>query len=107
MLLHNFILDNQENHERNDTSYFQHFNIVMDQTQRILTQKTNEIPVALVSDNNEPKPRGRHTAEQQTSRAAGEKIRLQLAVKLNQHKMKRPLQDGMKYNDYGHVYITQ
>ena len=74
ILLHTFILDNQEDHKHNDILYVKDFNIIMDQTERIFTHETNEMPVAMVSNNNEPKPRGCHTNEMQTSRAVCESI---------------------------------
>lgn len=106
MLLHNFIIDNQKDHKRNDTSYVENFNIEMDHIQPALTAKTNELPLPLVSDNNEPSIGRRPSADAQKSREIGDEIRYKLALNLSVSGLKRPIQNGMKYNQYGHVYMT-
>jgi hypothetical protein len=71
MLLHNFIIDN----ERDEVQYSaQDFDIEIDSTQQELTRQTGEIPRALVTDNNEPRQRGRPTNDELSLHVRGEDI---------------------------------
>ncbi|CAJ1959281.1 unnamed protein product [Cylindrotheca closterium] len=107
MLLHNFILDHQEESERYNMSEVQNFDIEMDQLQQNITQATGEIPLPTVSDNNEPKPSGRRTKEEVNEKALGENIRFNLAYKLASAGLSRPMVTGMHTNKHGHVYMTE
>jgi hypothetical protein len=77
-------------------------NAIQDQ----LTKKTGEMPVAAVTDNNEPGRRGRRTIEETTLQEQGKKLRHLLTVKLAANGMRRPMLSDMHYNEYGHIYMT-
>lgn len=67
-----------------------------------------EVPCSVapvVSDNNEPKPSGRPSNESTTSREKGNSLRRALATILDDAGLKRPMMEGMKYNQYGMVYM--
>ena len=104
MLLHNYIVDSRES--QLDDTYFRQFNIPVDATQVEISQQTGEIPIALATDNNEPRRPGRPTVEEEQFRQTGQDIRHQLTVKLSVHELKRPLQHDMHYNSQGHIYMT-
>lgn len=59
----------------------------------------------LVADNNERYHGGRRTQAQELHRAKGEILRRSLTIQLHLQGMYRPLQLGMKYNEYGHVFF--
>ena len=105
ILLHNFIIDEREGFNK-DASYFQNFSISMDPIQQQITDQTNEIPRALVTDNNEPGQAGRHSIEEDALRLKGIEIRNRLTVKLAANGRRRPILHDMQYNAYGHVYFT-
>jgi DDE superfamily endonuclease len=102
MLLHNFIID----FDRPDITYFSDFSIPNDATQANLTRKTGEIPRPMVTDNNEPRTAGRISNRDHENRKIGAEIRRRLTVKLSTHDLRRPLMHDMKYNSFGHVYMT-
>jgi hypothetical protein len=105
MLLHNFIVDCRESTD-DDNNYFLSFNVKMNAIQDQLTKKTGEMPVAAVTDNNEPGRRGRRTIEETTLQEQGKKLRHLLTVKLAANGMRRPMLSDMHYNEYGHIYMT-
>jgi len=105
MLLHNFIVECRES-GGHDNDYFSSFGIEIDCIQDQLTRQTGEIPVAAVTDNNEPTRRGRRTLEEIELQALGNKVRQNLMLKLASNDMRRPMQFDMHYNDYGHIYMT-
>ena len=78
MSLHNFIVDSRE--DKADKGHFEQFTMAHDTVQNRLTKQTGEVPVALVTDNNEPRSRGRPTAEEAQLRAEGDSIRHQLKL---------------------------
>jgi DDE superfamily endonuclease len=103
MLFHNFILD----HERSDPSYFQDFaGVPMDNMQLQVTEKTGEIPRAIVTDNNELNPGGRPSAEEIDMRFVAEEIRHRMTLKFATHDLRRPLHHDMHYNANGNIYMT-
>ena len=75
MLLHNHIVDSRNGQDTEDANFFRNFDIAMDRVQRSLTMHTGEIPRATVSDNNEPKSRGRRTSEETRATERGNAIR--------------------------------
>jgi hypothetical protein len=90
--LHNFFIDVRErcsSQEKEDEDFFRHFD--MDGAEGS----------CLVTDNNEPNNGGRPTSD-----TRGNDIRDDIARNLYSHDMRRPLQNGMKYNRYGNVYMT-
>jgi hypothetical protein len=103
MLLHNFILDNDD---REDSRFFQEFRIRMDSVQHEITRQTGEMPVPMVSDNNQPNLGGRPSMKEQEQKQPGYTVREHLTIKLATHEMVRPLQHDMHYNSYGHIYIS-
>jgi hypothetical protein len=109
MLLHNFIIDEREGaKDTNDSNLFERFYInEHKEIQQRLSTKTGERPSAMVSDNNEPKPPGRPVwcfDKEQELEILGEEVRDRLALALVQAGLCRPVQDGMEYNSYGHIY---
>jgi len=109
MLLHNFILDHKSGDEEDaayERKYFEGFDIEIDSVQRDIFQKTNEIPVALVVDNNEVHPGGRPTFDQVASREKGEDVRRRCTVALASKGLRRPIQHDLFYNKHGHVCIA-
>ena len=105
MLLHNYIIDEREGFNE-DASNFQNFSISMDPEQQLITDQTNEIPRALVMDNNELWQHGHNTLEEDTLRLKGLEIRNRLTVKLAVNERRRPILHHMYYNAYDHVYFT-
>ena len=101
MLLHNFILD--ERVQLDDPSTF---NVTIDTVQMELTDQTGEAPNPIVVDNNEPRRRGRRTVEETDAHEKGDRLRRILTTKLATQEMRRPMQHGINYNRYGHIYIT-
>ena len=67
----------------------------MDEIQEELTQQSGEMPRAVVSDNNEPRPGGRLTLDEARMRDLGSRVRHQLMVKLATHGLQRPMQHDM------------
>lgn len=106
MLLHNFILEFQEDSDRYDMSFVRDFDIEMDDLQRKITKATGEMPAALVTDNNEVKRGGRPRNEEVEERMIAENIRMTLILRLAENNMKRPSYTGMSANRHGHVYLT-
>jgi hypothetical protein len=111
MLLHNFIIDKQEGaKDTEEETYFERFYINKnEEVQQKLSTKTGERPSAMVSDNNKPRPPGRHDRrfeKEEEVEILGEEVQERLALALAQAGLWSPVQDGMEYNTYGHVYLT-
>ena len=111
MLLHNFIVDCRESrkdvNEKYDEEYFGNFDIDMeDWTQTELTRLTGEMPIAVVTDNNEPRAKGRPTLTEMENMELGAKVRHSIMLKLATNNLKRPLQSDMHYNKYGNIYMS-
>ena len=75
--------------------------------QQKITEATGEMPVPIVTDNNESRAPGLPTKQQVNERSLGENIRLQLTYKLASAGLGRPMQTGMRTNKDGHVYMTE
>lgn len=106
MLLHNYIVDERDEDDTEDSRYFREFNVRMDEAQDELYNATREVPDALVTDNNEPRPKSRPTQEEANMRQQGEHVRTLLTTKLASANMRRPLQHNMRYNKHGNIVIT-
>ena len=106
MLLHNYIVDTRQGNDTEDARFFRDFNVRMDHVQRNLSRITGEIPAAVVTDNNEPRRRGRRTLEEAEASHLGDDIRLRLTVKLASRNIRRPLQHDMEYNSHGNMCIN-
>lgn len=105
MLLHNFLIDERErsdNLKASDRTYFSTFSIsnIIDDSEI----SDDEFPMALVTDNGEPKRGGRPTASQIESKQRGMKIREEMALRLAEAGINRPLGAQTKRNAYGLVY---
>ena len=100
MLLHNYILKDRD---KNAPVIFTE--IDLDSTQNALTTATGKIPIPLVTDNNETRNPGRRSQLEENSHRKGDEKRHDLTVKLAIHNLRRPMQNGMRYNNYGHVYF--
>ena len=78
MLLHNFTIDERHGQPHNDfdSQCFQNFRINTGlESQRRQTASSGEVPRALVTDNNEPRPPRRLNDEERDRRLAGERVR--------------------------------
>jgi DDE superfamily endonuclease len=97
--LHNFLVDERTEDsalEKDDSDFFKHYDHKTDDT---ITR--HDIAFPLVTDNNEPSRGGRPRID-----VRGNDIRNNLALKLRNNELTRPLQEGMKYNRYGNIYMT-
>ena len=92
MLLHNFIKGQMD------------IGLDPDWRPREYSTQNSEPAFPLVTDNNEVLTGGRPSNVQESNRIQGEAIRRSIAVLLNVHGFRRPY-NGMKYNQYGHVYF--
>jgi DDE superfamily endonuclease len=102
-LLHNFIVDQRLEKERqSDCDYFSSFS---HSNLRTENEVDDEIPIAMVSSNTEPKPPGRPTVYESLSKEKGKNLRQQIQWDLQRNNMTRPTQHGFKYNAYGMVYM--
>jgi hypothetical protein len=66
----------------------------------------SESPEAIVTNNDEPKPKGRHDKYKEDLKVLGENLRTTLAINLAAKDYVRPLQGDMTYNKHGHVYMA-
>jgi hypothetical protein len=105
MLLRNVTIDSREQISM-DSSYFEQFDIPVENLQDRITEQTGEVPQAVATDNNEPRTGGRPTLEDVKLRALGISIRERLTVKLAVHEMKRSMEHDMHCNAHGHIYMT-
>jgi hypothetical protein len=107
MLLQNFLIDHKDSiSAREDSVYFQQFEVNSQEAIQLeITRQSGERPRALVTDNNEPHPPRRPTRLEEEEWRHGLNVRDRLTVKLAAHDLKRPLQQNMKYNSYGHIYF--
>ena len=92
--------------EQNQDENIRNFRVPDDSIQGQVTRVTGEIARPLVSDNNEPNPGGRPRQDDQELRDKGTEMRRKITSRLATMEMKRPLQHNMKYNQYGHIYMT-
>jgi hypothetical protein len=99
--LHNFLIDERlrnSNVEKDDKAFFNHYDHHKDDSSIV---GVGAFP--LVSDNNEPSVGGRPPRND----LRGTEIRDNIATALRTFDLSRPLQDGMKYNCYGHIYMDK
>ena len=103
MLLHNFIVEwrmTDKEQSGSEKQHFRQFTIDMDApSQRQMTDLTGELPHALVTDNNEPKPAGRPSMSEKRLMEEGEVLRNTLMLALAKDNLKRPKESGMKHNN--------
>ena len=93
MLLHNFIVEERELSDREtDCNFFENFNY--DESNRNRNAH-GEVPDAIVTDNDEPKPKGRQDKRLEDLKKLGSKLRNTLATNLAAKNYVRPLQSGM------------
>ena len=59
----------------------------------------------LVTDNNEPKPTGRRSNDNQRLQADGKELRVVICAALVQAGLHRPRFNGMRYSSHGSVYF--
>jgi hypothetical protein len=79
----------------------------MDPIQQKVTRQSGEMPRPVVTDNNEPRSRGRPTVDKVQLRQEGMQIRHNLlTIRLAVNNLRRPLLHDMKVNSYGHIYMT-
>jgi hypothetical protein len=96
-LVHNFIVDLREGEDLPGPGY------VSPTTGFAPDVPTTLFPI--VTDNNEPKPSGRPKNSVADSKEKGVRLRDTLAIVLDNEGLKRPLQTGCKYNQYGMIYM--
>ena len=110
-LLHNFIIDHRlaEQEEGDvDVDYFasfSHSNLHETDTNNNTRDGLDEVPVAMVTGNEEPRPIGRPPINDRISKEHGRSLRRHIAWSLDCNNMTRPRQQGFKYNSYGMVYM--
>ena len=97
MLLHNFIKDDRD--ADNDRQNELNWRPPEDPT------GNGERPFPLVTDNNEVLQGGRPSNVQEGNRLRGEVIRRSIPTFLQMHGLRRPMYNGMRYNQYGHVFF--
>ena len=115
VLLHNFIVDERILADANiddpdsDDNLFKSFSYAtvdyLDSPQSLDIERNTELPVPLVTDNNEPHVGGRPTEIAQRSKTESYELRKTLTVLLAARGMDRPSQPGFKYNHCGMVYF--
>ena len=105
MLIHNFIIKNRKDGV-SDNAFFSSFAIEIDELQMQMTDETGEPPNPLVTDNNEPRPPGRRSIADIDLANKGSSVRERLTTKLAVYGLKRPIHSNMRYNSYGHIYMT-
>lgn len=93
--LHNFLIDQREDDDVDDFE-----TDVENRTEQRPVCLNNELVYPLVTDNNEPDRGGRPRVDEQ-----GIDLRYNIAMNLMANNMKRPHQEGMKYNRLGNVYM--
>jgi hypothetical protein len=96
MLLHNHIKDQQDKDLDVDSTDWQ---------PNEGTTGRHERAFPLVTDNNELAVRGRRSTTNESYRTRGEAVRKSIAIQLHIHDLRRPMNSGMRYNQYGHVYF--
>mgnify|MGYP001810441820 CR=1 FL=1 len=103
MLVHNFIKDDSDTEDAcyNDLNWRPRDGSAVED----FSSAGQERPFPLVTDNNEVAPGGRRSNLQEYQRRRGESIRRSITMELQLHGLCRPLYNGMKYNQYGHVYF--
>jgi hypothetical protein len=97
--LHNFLIDERNRDSKvndNDEEFFRHYDHKKDDSHN----NVDGAAFPLVTDNNEPSI-GRPPREDKR----GILIRNNMAISLAAYKLTRPLQNGMKYNKYGNIYM--
>ena len=115
-LLHNFIVDERLGETQDDldvfdeTEYFRQFSHstvqqLDEENMAGIDLTRDDLAVAVATDNNEPRPGGRPTFLQQTSKEEAERLRRLLTIYLDVHQKIRPKQAGFKYNEAGMVYM--
>jgi hypothetical protein len=102
-LLHNFIIDQRT--EEDDEEYFSSFSHSSLQADGNENNHDHEVPVAMVTGNEQPRPAGRPTVNDRVSRENGKSLRRYIAWNLDANNLTRPNQHGFKYNSYGMVYM--
>jgi hypothetical protein len=98
-LLHNFIVDERDAESSCYIANFSHTNLRDD------NEHDEEVPVAMVTDNNERKPPGRPTLEDALSKQKGRDLRRAICWNLASRQLARPTQTGFRYNSYGMIYM--
>jgi len=89
-----------------DEQCFRQFTMELESAaQRRMTALTGELPRALVSDNNEPKPAGRPSMTEKRMLEEGEILRNTLMLTLSKGNLKRPKESGMRCNDEGLTFM--
>jgi hypothetical protein len=98
--LHNFLIDERNRDsqvDHNDEDFFRHYDHLTDDSHNA----TGGAAFPLVTDNNEPSIGGRPRLDKR-----GTLIRNNMAINLSANNLIRPLQNGMRYNKYGNIYMT-
>lgn len=101
MSLHNFIKD--ENDDDNEGRNI--YNSINSRLHEEATTGNSERAFPLVTDNNELLRGGRPSTAQEWNRRQGECTRRSITMMLQAQGLRRPLYNGMKYNQFGHVFF--
>ncbi len=102
MLLHNFLVAKQDSH---DIHYFKTFaGHTTDKIRNSLESEDDEV-ICIVSDKEEPRPRGRKSNDMKASASKAEILRRFLMFSLGDEGKHRPCHASMKINAYGNIYF--
>lgn len=110
--LHNFLIDCREGTE-DDDNYFRNLSYAnihscsLFQTNAVSGEDDVDVNFPLVTDNNEPKPKGRKSNKRKREEDAGSQLRDSLCTSLHENGMVRPKRSNMRYNSLGHVYFEE
>jgi len=111
-LLHNFLVDTREDTDE-DSSYFA--NLSYSDVDRMQAAGGNDpldadgaedYTFPIVSDNNEPKPRGRKSTDEVTKHEQGRILRDEICSRLYSAGKSRQINCKMRVNHLGHVYTV-
>ena len=93
MLLHNFLVDMRDGA---DLDFFASFSVKTVTDEDCGHGPADEIPLAIVTDNNAPRPPGSKKKDEIECNKEGQSVREVLRGTLDTNDMKRPMRSGMK-----------
>ena len=104
-LVHNFLVSHREGTDL-DKPFFKNLSREdMKESKENCKDSSDEKVVPLVSDNNEPKPRGRKFNADIERQKEGKRIRMNVCTDLAENGLARPVTNRMKVNALGNVYF--
>ncbi len=104
MLLHNFIVEEREvSDKETNSNFFENFNY--DESNRNRNAH-REVPNAIATNNNKPKPKGRQDKRLEDLKKLRSKLCNTLAAKSAAKNYIWPLQNGMHDNKHSHIFMS-